>query len=223
MTTDDLFFSVIVRTYKRPRMLKKCLDHLRQQSFDHNRYEIIVVDDGSGIFTRNLLETYAAAEPRLTAIFQPHSGLSSAHKTGAEKSRGDILIFFDDDCFAPLHWLSTYARIYAKTPSLDGAAGGIRLSKTFNLAGYKYYEGHTAYFDNLNGDLGMDSKTAGRVWFSFGANRSIRRDTWFKVQPEPGLWHFDDYTMDCKLRDIGAFIFYEPEAWVRHNYNLSRK
>ena len=40
------FFSVIVPTYNRPRLLVACVRSVLAQDFPHDRYEIIVVDDG---------------------------------------------------------------------------------------------------------------------------------------------------------------------------------
>ena len=42
-------FSVVLPTYNRPDLLANCLKALENQEYPSNRYEIIVVDDGSQV------------------------------------------------------------------------------------------------------------------------------------------------------------------------------
>ena len=42
----DTKISVIVPTYKRPALLKKCVDALLLQQFPQQQYEIVIVTDG---------------------------------------------------------------------------------------------------------------------------------------------------------------------------------
>ncbi len=46
-STDYPFVSVIIPTYNRKTILKKCLSALLAQTYRHDKYEIIVIDDGS--------------------------------------------------------------------------------------------------------------------------------------------------------------------------------
>jgi hypothetical protein len=140
---------------------------------------------------------------------------------GAQESRGAVLIFLDDDCVAPPGWLATYARTYAHHRGVGGVAGGLRCGARTNVAGRKQYLGHRAYFNRLNAPLGSDVDRPGRAWFTFGGNRSFRRELWWSVQPEEPLWYFDDYAIDLTLRELDAVIYYEPAAWVTHHYVLS--
>ena len=47
MNQDLPFFSVIVPTYERPEQLRTCLDSLARLDYPAERFEVIVVDDGS--------------------------------------------------------------------------------------------------------------------------------------------------------------------------------
>ena len=47
MADAKLLVSVVVATYNQDRYIGRCLRSLLHQTFDHNKYEIIVVDDGS--------------------------------------------------------------------------------------------------------------------------------------------------------------------------------
>jgi len=54
--SDYPFVSVIIPTYNRREILKKCLSALLAQTYPHDRYEIIVIDDGSTDGTREMIE-----------------------------------------------------------------------------------------------------------------------------------------------------------------------
>src|SRR5262249_16028035 len=41
------FVSVVVLTLARPELLRKCLESLRVPDYQHDRYEVIVVEDGT--------------------------------------------------------------------------------------------------------------------------------------------------------------------------------
>jgi glycosyltransferase involved in cell wall biosynthesis len=215
----ELFFSVIVPTYNRPRRVAACLESVLAQAFPVARYEVIVVDDGSRARARRALARYVDGE-RVRLFRQRRSGWGAARLLGARHARGDILAFIDDDCVAPAGWLACYARTYAARPDVGGVAGGLRPGGRMNVAGRKQYAGHLAHFDRLNEPLGIRAHQAGRAWFTFGGNRTFRREVWLAAQPDEPMWYWDDYAIDLSLRDAGVPVIYEPEAWVAHHYVL---
>ena len=90
-----------------------------------------------------------------------------------------------------------------------------------NLAGRKQYDGHRAYFERLNAPLGVTVDQPGRVWFTFGGNRTFPRDVWLGAQPGRWSWYHDDTLIDLRLREQGVNVYYAPDAWVAHHYVLS--
>jgi glycosyltransferase involved in cell wall biosynthesis len=109
------FFSVVVPTYRRPHTLPACLDALAGQAYPRDRFEVLVVDDGSGVCFEPVV---AAFRERLsvTLIAQPHAGPATARNTGAEQARGDFLAFTDDDCAPIADWLPRLAARLAAAP-----------------------------------------------------------------------------------------------------------
>ncbi len=209
-------FSVIVPTHNRPRLIVACLKSLFAQT--QPPLEIIVVDDGSGPAVEDALRPYRAS---IIYLRQKQEGWGSARQRGAQASRGDILVFLDDDCLAPPGWLACYAAGYAEHPDAHGIGGGLRTGQSTNLAGLKQYRGHQDHFNRLNTPLNIHADQAGRVWFTFGGNRSFRREVFFAAAPESWSWYHDDLLIDLRLREMGALIYYDPEAWVIHRYQLS--
>ncbi len=211
-------FSVIIPTHDRPRLIVACVESVLTQTVPP--LEIIVIDDGSRSATRRSLAPYVE-NARIRYFWQRQQGWGVARFAGVAHSQGAILAFLDDDCIAPPEWLARYAQAYAKHPDAGGIGGGLRPGARMNLAGRKQYDGHLAYFERLNAPLGVTVDQPGRVWFTFGGNRTFRRDEWLKAQPDGWSWYHDDTLIDLRLREQGVVIYYIPDAWVTHHYVLS--
>lgn len=97
MLSDQPFVSIIVPTFRRPDVLRETLRALLQLDYPADRHEIIVVDDGSGDGTADVVEALRAEHPHLLYQPQKNSGVATARNNGARLARGEILIFNDDD------------------------------------------------------------------------------------------------------------------------------
>lgn len=215
-------YSVLIPTHNRPRLLRACVESVLAQTLPPERFEIIVVDDGSRIPAARVLRDYLDTG-RVRVLRQTQQGWARARQLGAREAHGEILVFLDDDCRAPAGWLEAYDRVYTAHPATDGVGGALRPGRRMNIAGCKQYRGHLEYFRSLNREAGLhaDPDTFGRVAFTFGGNRSFRREIWLEVQSASSAWYFDDFSIDLRLRELGARVLYTPEAWVAHAYDLS--
>jgi len=87
--------SVIVPTYNRKESLRETLHSLVHQTWPADRFEVIVVDDGSSDGTDELVKDDFPFTLRY--VRQPNQGSAVARNTGAEQASGQVLIFLDDD------------------------------------------------------------------------------------------------------------------------------
>ena len=86
--------SVIIPTYNRVDSLRRTLDSLCRQAPPIGGLEVWVVDDGS----QQPPELPAGAYPfALNMLRQANQGATVARNTGALASRGEVLVFVDDD------------------------------------------------------------------------------------------------------------------------------
>lgn len=118
---DALYASVIVPVYNGAETILRCLDALAQQTVAPDRYEIIVVDDGSQDQTPAIVQAWAADHPELTLrlVQQANAGPASARNHGATVARGHLLLFTDADC-APLpDWMERMCAPFV--PNSDAA------------------------------------------------------------------------------------------------------
>ena len=89
--------SIIVPTFRRPDILKETLKVLTDLDYPKDKYEIIVVDDGSNDSTPEVVKLFEKDFPPVTYHFQENSGVAKARNEGARLAKGEVLIFNDDD------------------------------------------------------------------------------------------------------------------------------
>lgn len=102
--------SVVIPTYKRPDLLRRCLDALAMQDLDPSEFEAIVVDDAACESTRQqvadwIAQTGADRSPfRYLPVTGAH-GPAAARNLGWRAAKGEIIAFTDDDCLPCPQWL----------------------------------------------------------------------------------------------------------------------
>jgi glycosyltransferase involved in cell wall biosynthesis len=120
--------TIVVPTYNARALLVRTLDSLFQQTLTTDRYEVIVVDDGSSDDTRlaitPYLERYACSY-----YFQPDAGFraASARNVGINQARYDVTLFIDAGIVVapPLLALHDQAHRAAHSLVLIGTSYGV--------------------------------------------------------------------------------------------------
>lgn len=126
------FISVVVCTYNGYETIKDCLSALVKQDYPSNKYEIIVVDDGSTDKTAELIMQYKVK----LITHKNNLGIPTARNSGLKKAIGEIIAFIDDDCIPTRGWLSNLIIPY-KNKNIIGV-GGLTLPFRTNTITEKY-------------------------------------------------------------------------------------
>lgn len=103
--------SVVIPTYRRPDLLKKCLSALVAQSFPKSDYEVIVVSDGPDVETETAVREIISGNFRYLALPQK-GGPAAARNLGWQAAQALLIAFTDDDTVPDADWLSDYAKHY---------------------------------------------------------------------------------------------------------------
>ena len=89
--------SVVVNNHNYGRFLRAAIDSALAQTHAHT--EVIVVDDGSGDDSREIIREYGS---RVTPVLQERGGQAAAFNAGFARSRGEVVLFLDaDDVLLP--------------------------------------------------------------------------------------------------------------------------
>ena len=115
---------MVVPTYNRRALLERVVAAILRQGLPPERYELIVVDDGSTDGTAEL-GAELAARGNVRFVRGEHRGVAAARNLGIREATGDVVAFTDDDCLVPEDWLARLADGYARHPEVAGVGGGI--------------------------------------------------------------------------------------------------
>lgn len=108
--------SVVVTTFNRPSSLKLCLLHLSLQTF--NQFEIIVVDDSSDILNSTLSASHCQSHDNVNYILNPSNiGLAASRMVGVEFSKGEFILFLDDDISVEPEYINSHYNALVKNQS----------------------------------------------------------------------------------------------------------
>ena len=196
--------SLIVPVYNGAGVLARCLDSLARSSF--RDYECLVVDDATTDASREV-----AARDRVSVIaLEQRGGPARARNRGAERARGELLVFLDADVCVhadTLGEIDAHLRSHPRTAAVIGSyddrpADPGFVSQFKNL--FHHYVHHTSRRD------------AWTFWAGCGA---IRRAVFEQTHG------FDEsYTRPCvedielgfRLRTAGQRIDLNPAIQVTH-------
>ncbi|MDQ2662718.1 MAG: glycosyltransferase [Candidatus Eremiobacteraeota bacterium] len=104
-------------TYNRARLLERVLDACFEQTVDPGMYEVVLVNDGSTDATPDVIErARTRASMPFTVIDQPNSGLAKGRNAGIAASRGDRIIFIDDDVLPLPDFVEQHLRSHDRAP-----------------------------------------------------------------------------------------------------------
>ncbi len=83
--------------------MKELLESLVKQTFQNN-FEIIIVEDGSKISSKDIVN-YFSDTLNINYFFKENSGPGIARNFGMQKASGDYYIILDSDCILPIDYL----------------------------------------------------------------------------------------------------------------------
>ena len=125
-----MVFSIVLATYNRRALLSECLSALFNQTFPHDQYEVIVVDNGSTDGTIEYLqqlESQTLAERYNVAFsffrLKDNPGPAVARNRGIKVAEGEFVAMTDDDCVPPLNWLERLKDGFDRYIDVVGVSG----------------------------------------------------------------------------------------------------
>lgn len=96
-------FSIIIPIYNRPEEIKELLESLLLSNYK-KEYEIVIVEDGSKIDCREIVEQYSN-KFNISYYYKENSGPGDSRNYGMRVAKGDYFIILDSDCLIPANYL----------------------------------------------------------------------------------------------------------------------
>jgi len=111
--SSEIYFSVIVCIYNGERTLKQALNSLTKQNYPKEKYEIILINDGSEDESEKICLSFIKENikkyPIIRYVRQENKGLSQARNLGIALSKGEIVAYIDQDAVADINWIKNLA------------------------------------------------------------------------------------------------------------------
>jgi glycosyltransferase involved in cell wall biosynthesis len=192
--------SVVIPARDRLAELRQTLAAIAAQDFPHERFEVLICDDGSRIDLRTLVER--VRDDGLDAYYlrEPPRGPAAARNLGIRNARGSIIALTDSDTLPEKTWLSALVATLEAHPEAVGVEGRVEANNVGEF-----------------GPLG-ESPTNSEGGVFLTCNCAYRREALEKVGgfdetfPYPA---YEDTDLAARIQQIGTIIW-DPKAVVIH-------
>jgi GT2 family glycosyltransferase len=211
--------SVVVPTYRRPDALEATLSALEAVGYQRGLLQIIVVDDGSGDRTPDVVASHEGVK----CVQQKNGGAASARNHGARVAGGELLIFIDDDIIVAPGHLDRHLAVHDRHPRAlvngewEFAAHTVRLLEATPFGRYRLeLEEHFR-----EGSLGQPLADGCRQLDVIPSqDLSLARSLFWEIGgfderfPAAGA---EDQEFSYRARDAGCLLLRDPSIRLLHN------
>jgi len=130
LSTSHPLVSIVIVNYRGGALTRDCLQSLRDLNYP--RYEVIVVENGSGAPHDREAHEMLASFPSVRAIALPENlGFAGGNNAGLAAARGDIILLLNNDTIANPEFLTVMVDYLQKHPEV-GVVQGKMLLPRFN-------------------------------------------------------------------------------------------
>jgi GT2 family glycosyltransferase len=192
--------SVIIPVRNGADSLPALLESLAAQQLDDDRYEVIVVDNGSSDGTAEVAASYGAR-----VLSEPLPNRSRARNAGARAASADLFAFIDGDCTASPQWLTALLGCRGGAPLV---AGPVEIETRIPPNAIERFEAAWRF----------DQGNAVKQGWAATANLLVERAAFEAVGGLDTTYRHIGEDVDFCLRAgrAGFGLAYCPEAVVRH-------
>lgn len=212
--------SVVMATYNRAETLRETIQHLLDQSFAKDAYEIIIADDGSTDDTRSVVEEMASSSAvRIKYLWHENHGPGYTQNRGIREAVGEIIVLMADDIFMQPGALQAHFDMHKANPGAEIAVLGQvsqspKLNKTVFLRTWDPFK-----FRDLKNYSELP------YYFFWACNISFKRGFMLEngMFREPmgraGAAAHEDVELGYRLHKQGLKILYCKDA-LGHHYHI---
>ena len=144
MSGNDLIIqkvSVIIVARNEEENILNCLASIVANDYDHEAYEIILIDDHSEDDTARIARSAGITNLNVHSLSEVNGQIFGKKKGqiyGVRQARHPIVLFTDADCIVPKYWLKTMLSFKS---NYDFVTGPVQLIHTDNfLSRWQYYD-----------------------------------------------------------------------------------
>lgn len=196
--------SVIIPIYNSEKTIQKCLESVYRS--ECRLFEVIAVDDGS---TDSSLEIVRKFPVQIIKL-ERHLSCAVARNRGAQKAKGEILLFVDSDILLEPGTINKVIETFAQRPDI-WATFGCYSKESLDSNFFSVYKNLLNYYTHQ-----ASSGDAGSFWTACGA---VKREVFERLggfAEEAGYSPIEDVAFGYKISKHGGKIYLNKQLQIRH-------
>jgi GT2 family glycosyltransferase len=213
---DAPLISLIVPTFNRLPILRKCLAALEAQTVSRSDFEVIVIDDGSSDGSEEFLRDYRPSF-QFRYLRQQNSGTGAARRNGVSHAAGDYLLLMNDDTICDPDVVEQHLKVQRELGSQRWAVLG-----SFQYPTEARLRALTHYFcvePFMFPQVSMEEGCPYGYSHFITCNLSVRRDAVMEVGSFSSIYKLsEDTEMGLRLFERGFRVVYHPAAHAWHDH-----
>lgn len=222
--------SLIVCTYNRDKYLYGALQCIAENGFPKEAYEIVLVNnmstDNTEVECKRFENDYPDVDFRY--FVETNQGLSFARNRGIKESRGEVLVFLDDDSYIQEGYLNNLQKQLEAHPDVDAFGG--KILPVFESGEAPKWLSKWNYSWVSAIDMGDKACPFNGKAFPIGANMGVRKTMLNKTgafntqlgRSKKNLMGGEEKDLFERIRMMGGNIYYFPDVVVHHVIPPSR-
>lgn len=193
--------SVIIPAYNSEAIIERCVKSILSQSLSREKYEIIVVDDGSTDQT-----AYLAKKSGVDSVISiKNQGIWIARKVGVESSKGKFIATIDSDCEVLDDWLNIISNELEQNSAITGP---LLNGNEHNKVSWAEYLMEFSEFHEF--------KKRSNAEYLIGANQAMRKEVYPLIDIPDMKDKPEDVIRSELIKKNGISLIFVPEMKVKH-------
>jgi GT2 family glycosyltransferase len=196
--------TIVVPVFNAAATIAECVSSLLALRYPRDRYEVVVVDNGSTDATPGILDGFRDG---IRILGETTRGASAARNRGIRNASGRLIAFTDADCAVEPDWLSV---LLAPLRNLQVGVVGGRILSRVNANRIERF-----------GEFILDQRRAIEqedLPYVITANCASRREVLHEVGLfDETLLRGQDVDLAWRIHSLGYRLEYAPDAIVRHH------
>ena len=216
--------TVVICTFNRANSLRNTLMSIEKLVLPKDLlWELIIVDNNSCDNTRNVVEGFSSeTKLNIRYVFEKRQGLSNARNRGIKESKGDIIVFSDDDMEFDPNWLFQIITIFEQFDCI--CVAGKIIPKWPNKRPRWLIEKGPYRMTAFDGRFDLGNQAQEITIPPFGGNMAFVKTAFNKYgffrsdlgRSGNNLMANEENEFCDRLLDAGEKIVYSPKAIVHH-------
>lgn len=213
--TAKLDLTVVIATFNRAEVLRQTLARLEEQTLASDRFEVIVVDDGSPDDTAAVVDDFRANSTlRLRYLKHANRGPGFTENRGIKAAQSELVLLIADDIWSDANLLEEHLDTHKKYPeSHFGVLGSVTQSPS--LAATQLHR----HWDPFQYDRFVHGQKLSGLFFH-ACNVSVKRS--FLLQNglfmERTAAAHEDIELGYRLANAGLQLIYNRNAHALHHH-----